>query len=617
MKKGNMNGYHGKILEVNLNDGTIKDRFIPEEFYKKFIGGATLAAALIYDQVEKGLNPLGPDNPLVFAVGPFTGTTIPMVSRYAVCAISPLTGYWGEATSGGSFPFYLKGTGYDGIIINGKAEKPTYLILENGNATLREASHLWGKDCYQTQSAIKEEINNKDVGIACIGEAGEKQLLYAGIVNDEGRISARTGMGAVMGSKNLKAVVAGGKLKPDIFDKKALTNAARQVVKEIRGNIISKGSRAYGTLFYMDMGMTLADTPAKYFTRSVFEAQKVTGHALKQNYIVENYACRGCPIGCGREIKAFSEDLNHIDGPEYETVGGFGPLCMNMDYDSIIKANDLCNKHGIDTISTSVSIAYAMYLYEKGVLTIENAGMEIKWGDGETILRLIEMIIRQEGIGKLLSKGTLRMANELGRDENEAAQVKGLELPMHDGRAFHGQAVSYATSPRGACHLKGDYYSIDLGSMIAEWNVLPGDRMSSEAKGESAAKYQSFKDLFDSLTLCKFAPVSVTQICEMINALTGWDFGPMDLLAAGNRSVTLKRAISNKFGVTQMDDKLPGICMTPLDEGASAGIVPDMELMLKEYYAYRGWDPSTGKPNKATLIELGLENVANQSNLLT
>ena len=606
-----MYGYHGQLLEVDLTAKTTKPLPIPEETYKKFIGGATLAAALVYERVEAGMDPLSPESPLVFAIGPLTGTTVPMVSRYAVCGISPQTGFWGEATSGGKFPFKLKDSGYDGILAVGKADGPVYLLINDGQAEIKDATHLWGKDSYETQEIIKKELGDGNFSIACIAETGEKQIVYSGIMNDEGRAAARTGMGALMGSKNLKAVVVGGKQKVELADKKKLNELARQAVKDVKANMLSLAFKEYGTLFYMDMGMTLGDTPAKYFTKNVFEASKVTGHALRQNYAVLNYACKGCPIACGREIRKFSPELDKVDGPEYETANGFGPLVMSTDWDSIIKANHLCNQYGIDTISASVSIAYAFYLYDKGVLTNEQTGMELNWGDGEAVVKLVEMVIKQEGIGKLISQGTLRMAKELGRDPGEAAQVKGLEMPMHEGRAFHGLAVSYATGPRGACHLKGDYYNVDLGSMVVEYGILSdGNRMSSEGKGELAAKYQSFKDMFDSLTLCKFSPITPTQIVDMLNAITGWGYTPDDLLAAGNRSMTIKRALSNKFGVTQLDDTLPKICAEALDEGATAGIAPDMDLLLKDYYAYRGWDLSTGKPTKEKLIELGLENVA-------
>ena len=604
-----MKGYHGRLLEVDLSAREMADLPLPEEMMKQYIGGATLAAALVYDRMEKGSEPLAPENPLIFATGPFTGTPLPMVSRYAVGGISPLTGFWGEATSGGRFPFRLKGSGWDGLLVRGKADKPVYLYLKEGKPEIRDAVHLWGKDSYQTQKAIKDEMKDDSASVACIGAGGEKLIKYAAIMNDAGRAAGRCGMGALMGSKNLKAVAASGNLRPEASNSEKVRDLAKKAVAQINGNLVSVAFREYGTMMYTDMAMTLGDAPAKYFTKAVFPVSKVTGQALRQAYTVQNYACLGCPIGCGREVINFKPGLN-VDGPEYETTVVFGPLCLNMDLDSIIRANHLCNTHGIDTLSTGVSVAYAFYLYDLGVLSKSQVGFELKWGDGEAVVKLVEMIIAQEGIGEVLSQGTLSMAKAFGRNADEAAQVKGLEMPMHDPRAFHGMAISYATGPRGACHLKGDQYNVDLGNMVLEYMILPSERLSSDGKSEGAAKYQSLKDLFDSLTLCKFAPLTPTQICEMLNAITGWDFGPKELLAAGDRSINLKRAISNRLGLTREHDKLPQICATALDEGTTAGIKPEMEKMLRDYYQFRGWDWATGRPSKEKLLELGLNQVA-------
>jgi aldehyde:ferredoxin oxidoreductase len=604
-----MNGYHGRFLDVDLGAGAIKDLPLSEEDLKKYIGGATLAAALIYDRLSEDQDPLSPQNPLVFSTGPFTGSPVPMVSRYVACGVSPLTGFWGEATSGGNFPFRLKGSGFDGIIITGRSEKPVYLYLKDGRAEIRDASHLWGKDSYETQKLIKDELGNAEISVACIAAGGEKQIRYASIMNDKGRGAGRCGMGALMGSKNLKAVAAVGNSKPRPADAGKVRALAKQALTEINGNMISVAFREYGTLMYMDMGMMLGDVPTKYFTKSVFPVEKLTGEAFRQAYTIKNYACRGCPIGCGRLTKNFKPGLD-VDGPEYETASAFGPLCLNTDLDSIIEANHLCNVHGLDTISTGVSIAYAIYLYELGVLTKDLVGLELKWGDGQAILKLVEMIVNQEGFGKTLGQGTLAMAREFGRDEGEAAQVKGLEMPMHEGRAFHGLAVSYATGPRGACHLKGDYYNVDLGNLVAEYMILPSDRHSSDNKGAFAAKFQSLKDLFDALTLCKFAPLTPTMMCDILNAITGWEYTPDELLATGDRSMNIKRAISVKRGLTRQHDCLPEVCLRPLDEGTSADIVPDMEKMLREYYDHRSWVWETGKPSKEKLLELGLPQVA-------
>jgi aldehyde:ferredoxin oxidoreductase len=605
-----MKGYHGKFLEVDLTEKKTREFSIAESDFHKFIGGASLAAHLLYDALKPGLDPLSEKSPLVFATGPFTGTAVPMVSRYALAALSPLTGFWGEATSGGRFPFRLKASGFDGILITGKADRLVYLLLDNGKVEIKDASHLKGLDTYQTQELIKKE-SGSGLGVACIGAAGEKMLRYACVINDQGRAAGRCGLGAVMGSKNLKAVAAGGSKKPEWADDKNLKELAKEARAVINSDLTSKGFSEYGTLMSMDMGLMLGDVPVKYFTRSVFPAERVSGQALRQKYFVDSYACMGCPIGCGREVKGFSETIKSIDGPEYETAGAFGPLCLNFDFDSIVLANHLCNAHGIDTISAGVSIAYAMHLYELGVIKKSDAGMEIKWGDGKAVVKLVEMVLSQEGIGKLLSQGTLAMAKALGRDEGEAAQVKGLEFPMHDPRAFHGMAISYATGPRGACHLKGDYFNVDLAKRIPEFGIKTRDRFSANNdKAVMAAKYQSLKDLYDSLLMCKFSPISVTLIAKILSAITGWGVEPKDILMMGDRSINIKRAINNRLGLTQKDDKLPTICSAVIKEGGISGSKPDMDRMLREYYAHRGWDWETGRPGKEKLIELGLDRAA-------
>jgi len=604
-----MYGYHGRFLKVDLDNGRMTDLPISEALARKFIGGATLAAALIYDHVNPGLDPLAPENPLVFATGPLTGTQVPMVSRYAVCAVSPLTGFWGEATSGGKFPFRLKGAGYDGIFITGRASKPVVLVINKNHTELRDASALWGMDTYQTQAALKENLDADGFSAACIGPAGERRLRFAAIMNDHGRAAGRCGLGAVMGAKNLKAVAVSGSRKPAVFDRSGLNRMAKSAMATIKGDLASVALKEYGTLFYADMAMALGDLPAKYFSKSVFPAEKISGQALRQQYTVENYACQGCPVGCGREVKDVSESIDRVDGPEYETTAAFGPLCMNFDLKTIIEANHLCNVYGMDTISTGVTIAYLMYLFEKGAVDEKEIGFNVPWGDKQAIVRLVEMIATGQGIGKLMADGTLAMARSLGRDPDEAAQVKGLEIPMHDARAFHGQAVTYATNPRGACHLKGEYFNIELGNKIKAYDLYPKNRLSSTGKGAPAARLQSLADLFDALTLCKFAHLDVLQLCGILNAITGWTMTPETLLEAGDRSVNLKRAISNRLGLTREHDHLPKIAVAALGEGTSAGKAPDMELMLKDYYAHREWDWQTGRPTRAKLQSLGLGQV--------
>ncbi|MDD5288308.1 MAG: aldehyde ferredoxin oxidoreductase family protein [Dehalococcoidales bacterium] len=604
-----MFGYFGKFLHVDLDAGEMKDLPITEEQAKDFLGGAGLSAKLIYSSVKNGMDPMGADNPLVFAAGPFVGTPLPMVSRSSVCGISPQSGFWGEATTGGVFPFRMKAAGYDGIFLTGKAKKPVYLYINNGKAEIKDASHLWGKDSYETQEIIKKELNQKGLSISCIGVGGENLVKFAAVMNDAGRAAGRTGMGALMGSKNLKAVAVTGNCKVTLADEAKV----RELAKKARATMIN--SRAsmfeYGTLGFMDTGFVFGDTTARYFTRADFPIQRVNGTAFRRAYTMENYACFGCPTICGKVIKNFRMDIAEVDGPEYETVGMFGSQCWNFDKDSIIYANHLCNVYGIDTITAGSTIAYAMYLFEKGILTEKKAGMKIEWGDARVIIRLLEMMVKREGIGDLLAEGSLKVAKALGADTEEVAQVKGLEIPMHDPRSTTGMAISYATGSRGACHLRGNYYGIDLGGSIKEYDIKPTNRFQSEGKAPMAARLQNYRDIFDSIAMCKFSNLAPTMMADMLNAITGWNCTADDLNTIGERSMNIKRAISNKLGVTRSDDHLPRIVTNAMKEGSTAGKSPNMDVLLKEYYEYRQWDWVTGKPKKEKLIQLGLIDAAN------
>ncbi|MFP4226692.1 MAG: aldehyde ferredoxin oxidoreductase C-terminal domain-containing protein, partial [Desulfobacterales bacterium] len=370
--------------------------------------------------------------------------------------------------------------------------------------------------------------------------------------------------------------------------------------------------KMYGTNLYMDLGIRLGDVPTKYYTRSVFPAQQLNGPAFRNRYRMVNYACAGCPIGCGRVIKDFSDDIKTVDGPEYETVAAFGPLCLNKDMDAVVRANHLCNRHGIDTISAGTSIAFAMHLYEKGMLSPESAGMEIPWGDGDVLLKLLQMIIDKEGIGRILSMGVKQMAEALGADPEEAAHVKGLEIPMHDPRAYQGAALCYAVGPRGACHLKGSFYSLDVpGNEIGlDLGITFTDKNDPAQKGAFSAKVLHFCEIYNNLTLCQFSPIPAPMIAQLLSDITGTEFSAMDLLVLGERSLNLKRVINNRFGVTRADDRIPAIAGKALSEGATAGIEPDMDLMLKDFYHVSNWDWDTGKPARQKLVELGLTGAA-------
>jgi len=606
-----MKGYFGKFLKVDLTQKSIENFSLSDDDLRDFVGGSTLAAKIIYEYVKRGMDPLAPENPLIFATGPFIGSNVPMVSRAAICGIAPGTGLWGEATTGGQFPIRLKGSGFDGLLISGRAEKPAYIYVTDGKAEIRDAAHLWGRDSYETQEIIAREVDEK-ASTACIGAGGEKLIRFAGVMNDEGRTAGRCGLGALMGAKNLKALVVSGNQKAQPADEEKLKELIIEARECIHNFPNKNGYHLFGTNMYMDLGMRLADVPTKYFTKSVFPAAKLHGPAFRTRYNMTHYACSGCPIGCGRIIKDFSQDIKRVDGPEYETVAAFGPLCLNFNIDSVVRANHLCNLHGIDTISAGVSIAFAMHLYEQGLLTKEKAGMEIPWGDGAVILRLLEMMINQEGLGVLLSKGVKAMAAELNVDPEEAAQVKGLEFPMHDPRAYQGAALAYAVGPRGACHLKGSFYNLDApgNETGLELGITFSDKNNPQQKGAMTAKILHFCELYNSFTLCEFSPLPASLIARLLSAITGTHFKTMDLLTFGERSLNLKRAINNLLGVTRKDDHLPRIGRQALREGATAGIEPDMDLMLKEFYMVSAWDWETGKPAREKLLHLGLQQQA-------
>jgi aldehyde:ferredoxin oxidoreductase len=608
-----MKGCYGKYLKVDLTSRQSEEIPISEQDQRDFVGGSTLAARLLFEKLHPGFDPFSPENPLIFSSGPFTGSNVPMVSRSAVSGISPATGLWGEATTGGKFPVRLKATGFDAIMITGFSETPVYVSINNDNVSIKDASHLWGKDIYEAQSILKKEHEGR-ISVACIGVAGEKRIAFATIMNDEGRAAGRCGMGALMGSKNLKALVVSGDSKAPVASPERLKKSIEEARDCIGSHPNTSAYRLYGTNFYLDLAMRLGDAPARYFTKSVFPAARLHGPTFRTRYSMTHTACTGCPVGCGRVIKNFSDDIGRVDGPEYETVAAFGPLCMNFDIDSVVRANHICNLHGMDTISAGVAIAFAMYLYEKGVITQEDAGMEILWGDGGTVLKLVELMIQQEGIGRLLSRGVKKMAEELGVDPGEAAHVKGLEIPMHDPRAYQGAALAYAVGPRGACHLKGSFYSLDApGTEIAtELGITFSDKNDPLQKGAATAKALWFCELYNSFTLCQFSPFTASMIAEMFYAITNVSIKPMDLLTFGERSLNLKRAINNILGVTRKDDALPEIASRPLQEGATAGIEPAMDLMLKDFYNVCEWDWETGMLSKSKLHETGLGWVADR-----
>jgi aldehyde:ferredoxin oxidoreductase len=605
-----LTGYIGKLLKVDLTNGRIIEEPIDKDYAQAFIGGSGLGGRYLYDLVEGKTDSLGSDNPLIFMSGPLTGTKAPCCGRYTVCARSPLTGLWGEANSGGDFGPKLKFSGYDGIIITGCSSKPVYLEIINGQSRIKDASHIWGVDCYQTQQIIKTKMAKPGASIACIGIAGENQSKIAAIVNDHGRTAARTGLGAVMGSKKLKAIVVHGDGKPKLANEAVFNTAVRETHDFLKEDISAEMFRLGGTAFYMDIGMMYGDIPTRYYTQGEFDVSKLTGATISETILTGSVGCYRCPIACGRKTKLEKYGVLEADGPEYETISALGTLLLIDDLPGIAYAGHLCNLYGMDTISVGATIAFATYLFEKGVIKLsETDGLDLKWGEIDTVIKLIEKMAYREGFGDILADGSLLLAKRYAV-EDSAVQVKGLEVAMHDPRAFSGMAVAYATAPRGGCHLESDFYLADLGQEFPEVGIMASPRdnwaKSSREKVQAVARHQDWRSIYDSLIICKFAGYSANLVTRLVNAATGWQITPQELIFSGERIFNLKRLINLGFGLLPKDDKLPSLLLKPLPDGGAKGNIPDIKMMLDEYYKLRGWDKITGWPASYKMKELRL-----------
>lgn len=616
-----MLGYNGKIAYIDLNQLKVEIKDLDPTIAEAYIGGVGLSAKLIYDLLSEGAyeilknDSLANVNPLVFATGPLTGTATPSSSRYSVAGISPLTGIWGEATSGGFLPIALKRSGFDALVITGEADQPKYIVINEGQIEIKDANDIWGKNTREAIETIRTNLNENRIRIACIGKGGENLVKYAGIINDEGRAAGRCGLGALMGKKKLKAIAVKGGQSIEYADKETLATTGRNSIKNIMNAFASQFFSNHGTLCYTDMGMVLADVPANYFTNTEFIAERLTGKALKEQYPVLKYACAGCTIGCGKiTIAEIDGKEVEIDGPEYETVAAFGPMLGILDFKSILKANHICNLEGIDTISSGVSISFLIYLAENKI-SIDNISKylnnitleELKWGNEDVVIKLLNQIIKREGIGDILAEGVRTMAEKLGVDPDLAAHVKGLEIPMHDPRAYLGQALTYMTCCIGASHEKGDFFNID-GDAASLMKVKKADRFNIDGREDSVANLQDICNIFDSAVICNFPHINVSILTKLLKVATGFSSlgNKKKLFLAGERATNLKRLISCKLGCKREDDYLPKIVTEALETGGSAGIKVDLEDNLKNYYQIRGWDWDTGFPSKEKLEELGI-----------
>ena len=619
-------GYNGKVAFINLSDKSVEIKDLEPKVAKEYLGGTGLSAIITYDLLSKDdytllkSDPLAEINPLIFATGPVTGTNRPSSGRYSVTGISPATGIWGEGTSGGYFCLSLHNSGYDAIVFSGKSRDPVYIYINDGKIEFKDASNLWGKDCYESQDLIKKEIDQTNLRIACIGQGGENLVKYGAIINDEKRAVGRCGLGTLMGSKNLKALAIHGSKRIEISDKELGKELRKQEELAKQGdpmaNVGPQLFNLYGTNFYLDLGMVNGDTPGYYFTEAEFLAEKLTSKTLKEEYPMFSYGCAGCTLKCGKAtvIEVNGEEIE-VDGPEYESVAALGTLCGLFDSKQVILANHLCNKFGIDTISCGVSIAFLIYLVQNN-LGIEKIKPyltdfrieDITWGNGEFVLGSIEKIIKREGIGNVLAEGVKIMAEKFEVDPELAAHVKGLEIPMHEPRAFAGQALSYMTCCVGADHNKGDWYGAELGNTNYPSIKVRRSKGRNNIKGneKGVANLQDLRAIDDSAVNCNMVHLIFESIIGYINAATGFNYDKKSLMEVGERINNLKRVISCNLGITREDDKLPGHIAKTLPSGRIMGVKLDLEDNLKKYYTRRGWDWDTGRPTEEKLRQLNI-----------
>ncbi len=608
-------GYHGRILEVDLSSGSMKDRTIEDSDAELFFLGSGLSARILLEETDPDLDPLSPENPLIFMRGLFNGTPVPGSPKICLSAKSPLTGIWGEAAAGGHWSAAFSFTGYDGVIFNGAAEKPVYLLLDDGRAVLNPADHLVGKDTFETEELLKKELG-ADVEVACIGPAGERGSLIASVMfgGPVARAAGRCGMGTVMGIKNLKAFVVRGEQKVPLYDEAGLKALIKSQVKDIMAN--AKSLSDFSTAGGVEAVEFWGDLPIKnwYLGSWAEGATKTCGQTFLPTTKVKSYYCYKCPIGCGKIVQVTEGPYAPLygHGPEYETCAGFGAMCLVDDYEAVIAANEACNRLGLDTISASAVVAFALEAFEQGLLTKDDIGFEAPWGDGMAVLKLTQLIGKVEGIGKLLSQGVKRAAEELGpKAEEFAVHTKGLEYPMHDPRAFVSMGCNYATANRGACHLEALSYFLGRGIPLADLGYTEApDPHTTEGKARICYEMQNFQGIFNPLGLCKFlflARVGPAMIAGWIKAATGWDYDCDRVMETGERLFNLKRLYNVRLGCSRKDDVLPPrLFAHARPDGKAAGVLPHLGKMLDEYYAFRGWT-EYGIPTRDKLAGLGLD----------
>ncbi len=611
-----MFGYHKKLLRVDLTNRKVEIEELDEESISKYVGGVGIGAKILYKETGSETDPLSAGNVLVAFTGPYTGIGVPTSGRHHVVVRSPLTGLFGESNVGGSWAVHFKKAGFDGIVIKRRAEDPVYIWVQAGKAEIRDAKPIWGKDSYESAEWLKTQTA-KEATAAVIGPAGERMAKIASIphIGHIVRAAARTGLGAVMGSKNLKAIVAFGDGPIPIAKPDELKAYINNLIPHIRN--VTETFGKYGTSGGIERYEKMGNFPLKNWRQGRWtEVKKISGVTMHDTILSGRKACIHCPIACGRHIKVTEGPYAPMDceGPEYESIGTLGGLCLVDDLAAIAKANELCNRYGLDTISTGGVIAFAMEAYEKGIITKKDVdGIELVWGNGKALVEMVHKMGRGEGIGKLMTEGSKRMAEVLGKNAIEfAIHVKGLEPSAHDPRRFFSQALSYATAARGACHNASWSHSYELANSMPEIGIPePQDPYQIEGKAEFTAKMQDLMCVTDALIICRFSQVgkavNVTNHVDWLNLITDWGIDIPGYMKVGERIFNLKRMYNVRLGVSRKDDFLPYRFLTLNRTGEDlTNQLPPLGKLLSDYYAYRKWSED-GIPTPEKLKELGLE----------
>ncbi|MDF1549200.1 MAG: aldehyde ferredoxin oxidoreductase family protein, partial [Bacteroidales bacterium] len=596
--------YMGKILRVNLSDKSIKKEIFPKDLAQKYLGGRGLASKILFDEVDPKVDALSPENKLIFATGPLTLTNAPTGGRYMVITKGPLTGGIASSNSGGFFGAKFKATGYDMIIFEGKAEKPIYLFIDDERVELHDASHVWGKDVNDTTDILISESGHKSANVACIGPAGENLSYFAAIINEKTRAAGRTGVGAVMGSKNLKAVVvASGKFKTPIEHPEEFKAAVKENLNAIKENgVTGEGLPKLGTKVLDNIINSIGAYPTHNFQFSQFEhTDEVSGEALvEKGYLVKNVACYACPIACGRKVTL--PDGSKGEGPEYESGWAYGASCGVSDLTAITRAGFMCNNLGFDTISAGATVATAMELYEKGFITKEELGKgpELKFGSSEAILYYTKLMAYREGIGDKMANGAYRLAESYGHPELAMA-VKKQELPAYDPRVVQGQGLAYATNNRGGDHTRAYLISPEVIGLPEKL-----DSQQNEGKAAWVKIFQELTAIIDSAGLCIFSSFAMgaPEYLTLIKNATGFDWTEAEMMKVGERIWNLEREFNLRAGIDPKQDTLPDrLLKDKITSGPGKGNINRLDTMLPEYYQLRGWNEK-GIPTKEKLHEL-------------